>query len=66
MNKTHTRNVTENTIAVDIDGLMQILGCGRETARTIAKLAQAQIETNSRRALFSVEKIREYCETHSF
>lgn len=66
MYKTNTKCISSDSVAVDIDGLCQILGCGKETARAIAKLAKAQIETNSRRALFSVSKIREYCETHSF
>lgn len=66
MNKTALQTISESTIATDIDGLVQILGCGKETARNIAELAEARIATNSRRALYSIEKIKKYISKESY
>lgn len=66
MNKTNLQTISESTIATDIDGLVQILGCGKETARTIARLAEARVSTNSRRTIYSLDKIREYVAKNSY
>ena len=66
MNKTNLQSMSESTSATDIDGLVQILGCGKETARTIARLAEARVSTNSRRTIYSLDKIREYVAKNSY
>ncbi len=65
MNKTGLQTITQNTIATDLEGLSELLGCGKETARTIAQLAEARIQTGSKRTIYSLEKVREYCARHS-
>ena len=66
MNKTNTQIITESTITTDVEGLIQLLGCGRETAKAIGELAQARDKTNSRRTIYSIEKIKDYCLTHTY
>ena len=66
MNKTNTQIITESTITTDVEGLIQLLGCGRETAKAIGELAQARAKTNSRRTIYSIEKIKDYCLTHTY
>ena len=48
-----------NQLAVDTDGLMQILQCGRRTAVDIGKLSKARINVG-RRVLWNVSKIQNY------
>ena len=66
MNRTNDQKITTSTIATDIDGLVQILGCGKETARSIAQMAGARVSTNSRRTIYSLDKIREYVAKNSY
>ena len=66
INKTNTQIITESTITTDVEGLIQLLGCGRETAKAIGELAQARVKTNSRRTIYSIEKIKDYCLTHTY
>lgn len=66
MNKTQNQIITDSTITTDVYGLMQLLGCGKETAKSIGELAEARVKTNSRRIIYSVEKVKAYCLTHSY
>ena len=59
MQKTTTNKGVSEPIAVDIEKLSAMLGCGQQTARKIAEEAHAVIRLN-RRVLFSVEKIKKY------
>lgn len=52
--------VSYNMLAVDLDGLMQMLGCGEPTARMIAEKSHAKLNIGSRRVLYCVDKVREY------
>ncbi len=65
MNRTNLQTISENTIATDLNGLSELLGCGKDTARTIAKLAEAKVETGSKRSIYSLEKVKTYCARHS-
>lgn len=58
MRETKNR-VTENKIAVDIEGLSAMLSCGNATAKKIGEDACARI-TVGRRVLYSVHKVEEY------
>lgn len=58
MHKTIIREA-EQPIAVDIEKLSAMLGCGHQTARKIGEEAHAIIRIN-RRVLYSVEKIKKY------
>lgn len=66
MKKTSSQNITEATITTDLDGLMNLLGCGKETAKSIGELAGAKVKTNSRRAIYSIEKVKLYCMTYTY
>ena len=66
MNKTQKQAITDNTITTDLEGLMQLLGCGKDTARAIGELAEARVKTNSRRTIYSIEKIKNYCANHTY
>ena len=57
-NKTANRYV-QNMLAVDIDKLAAMLGCGHATARKIGEQAEERIVIG-RRVLYSVDKIRRY------
>ncbi len=65
MNKTNTQIITDSSITTDLNGLMKLLGCGKETAKTIGELAEARVKTNNRRTIYSIEKIKQYCLNHS-
>ena len=58
MRETKNR-VTENRIAVDIEGLSAMLSCGNATAKKTGEDAHARI-TIGRRVLYSVHKVEEY------
>ena len=58
MNKTNTQIITESTITTDVEGLIQLLGCGRETAKAIGELAQARVVVNGR---FCPQSVRNFC-----
>ena len=64
MNKTKKRK-DDQPIAVDIEKLSSMLGCGKATARKIANEAEAVIRIN-RRVLYSVEKIKKYVDSISY
>ena len=66
MNKTNIQIITDSTITTDVEGLMQLLGCGKETAKSIGELAEARVRTNSRRTIYSIDKIKDYCIKHSY
>lgn len=66
MNKTNNQTITNSTITTDVEGLMQLLGCGKETAKSIGELAEARVKTNSRRTIYSIEKIKAYCLTNTY
>lgn len=66
MRTTTEHAITNETIAVDIKGLMEILSCGEPTAREISKKAEARIPTSGRRALYSVDKIKAYLQNCSY
>ena len=66
MNKTSLKPVDASSITTDLTGLTKLLGCGEATARTIGRKAEARVKTDSRRTLYFVEKIRKYCENHSY
>lgn len=57
MNKTEIVNCEH--IAMDIPTLAKSLGCGRHTAETIAKEANAKFYIG-KRALVNIEKVKEY------
>ena len=66
MNKTSLKTISENSIATDLNGLSELLGCGKDTARTIAKLAEARVQTGSKRTIYSIDKVREYCAKRTY
>lgn len=61
MNKTKSRNEKE-PIAVDIEKLSSMLGCGYATARKIGEESHAAIRLN-RRVLYSVDKVKKYIDS---
>lgn len=63
MNET-TKYVTEDRLAVDIEGLMALLSCGAVTARKIADCAEAKIVIG-RRVLYNVDKVKRYLDAIS-
>lgn len=66
MNKTNIQTITDSTITTNVEGLMQLLGCGKETAKSIGELAETRVKTNNRRTIYSIEKIRNYCLTNTY
>lgn len=58
MRTTTNHEITNETIAVDIKGLMEILSCGEPTAREIGQKAQARIPISGKRVLYSVDKVK--------
>ena len=60
MRTTTNHEITNETIAVDIKGLMEILSCGEPTAREIGQKAQARIPISGKRVLYSVDKVKAY------
>lgn len=66
MNKTKKQTITDSTITTDLEGLMQLLGCGKDTAKAIGELAEARVKTNSRRTIYSIDKIKKYCTNHTY
>ena len=60
MQKTMERK-TDHAIAVDIEHLAAMLGCGKTTARQIGEASGAKI-TIGRRVLYSVSKVERYVE----
>lgn len=59
MYKTNRVKSDSNSIAVDINGLQELLGVGRNTADKIGKDAGAVIHIG-RRKLFNVSKVQAY------
>ena len=53
---------TEYAIAVDIEQLSAMLGCGKTTAKQLGELAGARIVIG-RRVLYSVRKVEQYVES---
>ena len=49
-------------VTVDVKGVMQLFGIGRNKAREIGEQAGAVIRISSRRTLYSVERIKNYLE----
>lgn len=49
----------DQRITVDVAGLMQLTGLGRDSATKIGKAAGAEIRIG-RRVLFNVRKVRDY------
>ena len=49
-------------ITVDVKGLMQLFGIGRNTAMKIGKEAGAVIRLGPRKTLYNVERVRQYLE----
>ena len=66
MKKTREQVITESTITTDIEGLIQLLGCGKETAKAVAERAEARVRTDGRRVIYSIEKIKKYCADNTF
>ena len=66
MRETTKHDTTQDTIAVDIYGLMELLSCGKPTAKEIGEKSESRIPTSGRRVLYSVEKIKNYISTHSY
>lgn len=50
---------TNNPIAVNIDALQAMLGCGKDTARQIGAAAGARVKIG-KRVIYSVDKVNEY------
>lgn len=61
MKKTLDRENTTgfDKICVDLEGLCEILSCGKQTAREVADKAQANFYVG-RRTLYCVEKVKAY------
>lgn len=59
MHKTEQYAVSSNTIAVDTNGLAQMLSCGRGTAVKIGIAADAKIKID-KRVLWYLPKIHSY------
>ena len=49
-------------VTVDVKGVMQLFGIGRNKAREIGQNAGAVIRISERRTLYSVERIKNYLE----
>ena len=60
MRTTTKYEITNETLAVDVKGLMEILSCGELTAREIGQKAEARIPTSGKRVLYSVDKVKAY------
>lgn len=60
MRTTTNHEITNETIAVDVKGLMKLLSCGEPTAREIGQKAEARITISGKRVLYSVDKIKAY------
>lgn len=60
MRTTTNHEITNETIAVDIKELMEILSCGEPTAREIGQKAQTRIPISGKRVLYSVDKVKAY------
>ncbi len=50
-------------IAVDVKGLMALVGVGRNTAMRIGREAGAVIRLSPRRTLYNVEKVKAYLDS---
>ena len=50
-------------IAVDVKGLMALVGVGRNTAMRIGREAGAVIRLSPRRTLYNVEKVKTYLDS---
>ena len=50
-------------IAVDVKGLMALVGVGRNTAMRIGQEAGAVIRLSPRRTLYNVEKVKAYLDS---
>ena len=61
MRKTTQSAVTDESITINTDGLMQLLGCGKATATQIGTAAQAKIQIG-KRVLWHVPSVRKYVE----
>lgn len=59
MRKSTSGQTQKNQLAVSLEGLQELCGCGRKTAEEIASAAGASFKIGKRR-LYSVEKVREY------
>jgi hypothetical protein len=62
MNKTKLVEDTGTRLAVDITGLAQMLGSGKQTAREVGEAAGASFKIGRRR-LYHVPKIEAYLDT---
>lgn len=67
MRKTGINNEIEmrQKRAVDLEGLQEILSCGRKVATEIGTAAGARIHIGSRRTLWNVDKIQKYLDSIS-
>ena len=61
MQATRNRGTSDQQLTVTIEGLMERLACGRKTADTIGKNAQAKIRIG-KRVFYSLPKIEKYLE----
>lgn len=66
MKKTAEHNIQTTVLAVDINGLMIMLSCGEPTAKEIGEKSKARVQTNSKRVLYSIEKIKDYLKNNSY
>ncbi len=66
MRETTKHDTRNDAIAVDIDGLMALLSCGKPTAREIGEKSQARIPTSGRRVLYSVDKVKKYIKNNAY
>ena len=58
-------NLTE-IIAVDINGLMKILFCGKPTALEMGERAKARISVSNKRILYSVDKVKTFVTENTY
>jgi len=59
MNKTIKQATPQNAITVNIDGAVELLGCGKATARKIGEESGAVIKLGHRN-LYKVDVLKEY------
>ncbi len=64
MRKTTQGSVNGSTITINTDGLMIILGCGRQTAVKIGTDAEAKVQIG-KRVLWNLPKVQKYIDTIS-
>ena len=64
--RTTNPDITNETIAVDIKGLIEILSCSEPTTLKIGPKAQVRIPISGKRVLYSVNKGKTYLHSCSY